>query len=33
LGAARAEIVGKPPDALGAIFRDEDRNLAQALRS
>jgi hypothetical protein len=28
-----AEFVGELPDALSAIFRDEDRDLAQPLRS
>jgi hypothetical protein len=28
-----AEIVGELPDALSALFRDEDRDLAQPLRS
>jgi hypothetical protein len=28
-----AEFLGELPDALGAVLRDEDRDLAQPLRS
>jgi hypothetical protein len=28
-----AEFLGEPPDVLGAVLRDEDRDLAQPVRS